>query len=173
MEREKGFHNAVNKSELTMGFGDDTFVEKKCSEWYSDIKTPFIREKALKNLTNDKKVHSIADAIDRGFTWSYTNEGNDFWAKLHEFYIHKNGFDVENDYIFKNFTDKLGRTLTVISVSRPKLLVNKTDVNVIQFYQGIPSGRKVILQRFNLFEFLEKIKKGELIEQKEENKGIV
>lgn len=141
------------------------YIQKNCSEWYKDIKSPFLRESALKNLLIDRKVNSIGDAIDKGFTWANTPEGDRFWSKINNFYIKKR-YEIDNDFFGKKFKYKSsGELIEIFSISRKNLLVNKTKIHLL-----VTNSRLILEYDFPIFR--EKIKSGEIVEQ-EENKGNV
>lgn len=59
---------------------------KKVIEWLKLIADKEIRYRALVNLQMDRaedQVRSVEQAIDRGFTWSRTSEGDEYWMNVH------------------------------------------------------------------------------------------
>lgn len=154
-----------------MAFGEDIFgdrIQKKCSEWYKQIQSPFLREKVFENLIHkDAVAYNIGDAIDKGFTWSSTPEGDRFWSKFNEFYSYNVGYEVDIIPIKKY---KVGDNLMeILSVRKDRLLSMNIRVSLIMLTSD---NRYLNMVGYSLSEFLEKVKKGEFIEQ-EENKGNV
>lgn len=84
-------------------------MTKNTTEWYEQLPEP-IRSQATANFNNYfTSCESLPEAIIKGFDWNDSNEGDEYWAKVH--YRAKCGeFDkpkLSNEELQKSFDEAI------------------------------------------------------------------
>ena len=117
-------------------------MEKTVKQWFEDSKNSFWKNNALTNLLAKQSeiiVSSLSEAIDTGFNWKFTPEGEPYWANIKAKIISEETYNV-----FKTNTESVPYT-EVSEIPTTKWFRKKAEPNNIFQLVGLDLVNKTVV----------------------------